>query len=219
MRFDRDPDFGGDGATVRSGDDLELLLRLSRKASLNREKNDLRCLLRSAHVPAYYRNNPGMQTDGTKDSETSMTTMTSLRPRVDSGTAAALKRLRGQGLVNFLNLEQQYLDEADRLAVCSRCRDSRVKAGFEQPEFAEMLIPPVTVRTLHNYEHYRPPFKYLRQWAEITGVNYRWLLTGEEPTPEPVPAAAPSEIAQIHARLDEMADLLSRVLDALDAAQ
>lgn len=129
------------------------------------------------------------------------------------------------------------MNETDKIELCARVKEARIRAGLEQDEIGDMLDPPVEDRTIRNYESIRPPFKYLRQWAEITGVSYDWLLRGVEPEPVVLApetaldlrqhleslegqiarqaAAASDSIDALGDRLERVEDQLSRILGLL----
>ena len=144
-----------------------------------------------------------------------MTTAANTRS-VHTGMPRSGTRFSGAGLVKYLELERDYLNEQDRRGICSRVKEARVEAGLTEREIADMLSPPVTDRAIRNYESTRPPFRYLRQWAEITATTYDWLLRGVEQEPVVLAPAMATGLRQsleaLEARMDRMGDA------AMDAA-
>lgn len=140
-------------------------------------------------------------------------TTRSAASRVSTGTRHAGTNLTGPNLIRLLGLERAYLNEQDKLELCARVKQARIEAGLEQREIGEMLEPPVEDRTIRNYESTRPPFRYLRQWAEITNVTYDWLLRGDEPETAPASAAVQATVLQ---RLDRIEAQLTRLLALSD---
>ncbi|WP_230074902.1 helix-turn-helix domain-containing protein, partial [Rhodococcoides fascians] len=71
-----------------------------------------------------------------------------------------------------------------------RLEKARRHAGLNQDELAERLG--MSRRTVGSYEAgaREPKRPILIAWAMATGVNLRWLETGE--TPAPTPPGAPS---------------------------
>lgn len=115
----------------------------------------------------------------------------------------------GPGLEKFLQLERIYLNQRDKLAVAARLKEARQLAGFSEPEMAELLEPAVRDRTIRNYEAGRVPTKYLRQWAELTGVSFEWLLTGKGETSA---AEERASGGSVEARLDRIEQLLEALV-------
>lgn len=141
--------------------------------------------------------------------------------------AAATPTVRpGKGFSNRLltqamqlqRAERDYMNEADKLALCARVKKAREQAGLTELEIAEMLDPPVTDRTIRNYETVRPPFRYLRQWAEITRVDYDFLLRGEVSPAEAAAAEADGNRALLLQVLEKLDRIESR-LEELEADQ
>lgn len=135
---------------------------------------------------------------------------------VRSGTSRAGTKLSGPRLETFLQLqrlERQYLNDQDKADLCARVKQARIQAGLEQSEIGEMLDPPVEDRTIRNYESFRPPFKYLRQWAEITGVSYEWLLRGDQGLQQLLPT---EEAIELGNRLDRIEQALEKLVARLE---
>lgn len=70
------------------------------------------------------------------------------------------------------------MNDPQRNAICGRVRDAIQRTGLSYREVGDMLVPPVTEKTVYNYTSFRPPFRYLRQLGELCGVPYEWLLDG-----------------------------------------
>lgn len=135
--------------------------------------------------------------------------------RTGSGTT-----LSGAGLIRFLALERDYMNEADKIEICSRCKEARINSGLTEPEMADMLEPSVTDRTIRNYESDRPPFRYLRQWAEITGTEYLWLLRGDEGAATAVVAVDPdlrNHLEELRETVDRQGEATIQTLEDLTA--
>ena len=66
--------------------------------------------------------------------------------------------------------------------LADRLRKARELTGLDQRNFAERTG--ITRTTVVNYEKgYRTPrIIYIRAWANATGVDVRWLETGEAPS-------------------------------------
>jgi transcriptional regulator with XRE-family HTH domain len=141
-----------------------------------------------------------MQEEGTKDSMKNLRQSSRLTPGLLPSNL---------NVAELRELERRLMDEQDRLAICERCKTAREMAGLEQEELGELLQPPRGDRTIYNYETFRPPLKYLRQWAEITNVTYDWLLRGVEPIS---PSQQPEE--DLRALREDYAAALAEVRDA-----
>lgn len=74
--------------------------------------------------------------------------------------------------------------ELDRAAISIRIAQAREEAGLTQPELAELMEPPVHMRSVQDWESPRNdtvPFRRLDQIARATRVTKEWLLHGDDP--------------------------------------
>lgn len=71
-----------------------------------------------------------------------------------------------------------------QLTFGDRLRLARETAGIGSAEMADLLH--VVRHTITSYERgrHQPSYATVQQWAEITGVDLTWLMTGKESEPE-----------------------------------
>lgn len=105
----------------------------------------------------------------------------------------------GPYLNNLFREAQERMDELELAEICARLKLAREQAGLSQEAIGEMLDPPVGQRAVANYEKSRVPWRYLGQWAEITGTTRPWLMHGEQAAE--LPEAVERRLAGLEARL------------------
>jgi len=106
----------------------------------------------------------------------------------------------GPYLNNLFREAQERMDELELAEICARLKLAREQAGLSQEAIGEMLDPPVGQRAVANYEKVRVPWRYLSQWAEITGTTRPWLIHGEQAAE--LPEAVERRLAGLEARME-----------------
>lgn len=95
----------------------------------------------------------------------------------------------------------------DAASIGQRITFARQRAGgMTQRDLAEAIG--VSTRSLQNYENgTRVPWKLLRSIAEVTGVDFEWLLHGDDDSAETAMSPEDELRAQMKALLEEMHEI------------
>lgn len=115
-----------------------------------------------------------------------------------------VRTFRSGPYLHRLFQQAERMDEHAKQQITARVKQAREEAGYTQEEMADLLG--VRLRTYQNYESRsapRPPFRFLRQIAELTGRRQDWFLT-EEASPDAALEAIVSRLDEIVSRLDRL---------------
>lgn len=110
--------------------------------------------------------------------------------------------------------------ELSRVGIAQRIATARKQAGLSQHEFADVLG--VHWRTVQDWESPKKdttPWDHLDEIAQVTGVSRTWLLHGDHGAEVVDAASIDRRLQSLEASVTELAALVRRALELLDAPQ
>lgn len=105
--------------------------------------------------------------------------------------------------------------ELNHTEICHRIAVARKQTGLGQKDFAELLAPPMSYRTIQTWESVKDPvvpWDRLDEIARLTRVTKEWLLHGDERVMAPERSVILSELA-------ELRQLIAGALRRLDGGE